>query len=146
MAKILNVRNILSNTSWGLFKVSNSWLSIDALLQNVKNYPNLSKFYSEIQKLLLKKGVYPYEYVDSAERCNEIRLPPQKTFYSKLNGEGISEEEYAHAQKVWEIFNCKTFRDYHNLYNVVDVLQLADIFKSFRDVCIKNYMLDPLWY
>jgi hypothetical protein len=56
------------------------------------------------------------------------------------------DEEYEHAQKVWEAFNCKTFRDYHNLYKTANVLQLADIFESFRDVCMKNYKLDPAWY
>jgi hypothetical protein len=63
-----------------------------------------------------------------------------------LSGEDITDEDYEHAQKVWKAFGCKTFRDYHNLYNTADVLQLADIFESFRDVCIKNYKLDPLWY
>jgi hypothetical protein len=47
---------------------------------------------------------------------------------------------------VWKVLGCKTFRDYHNHYNTADVLQLADIFESFRDVCIKNYNLDPTWY
>jgi hypothetical protein len=60
-----------------------------------------------------------------------------------LNGEGISDEEYAHAPKVWKTFDMKTFRDYHDFYNAADVLQLADIFESFQDVCMKNYKLDP---
>jgi hypothetical protein len=94
----------------------------------------------------LKKGIYPYEYVDSPERFNETQLPPKEAFHSKLTGEDITDEEYEHAQKVWKVFGCKTFRDYHDLYNKADVLQLADIFESFRDVCIKNYKLDPLWY
>jgi hypothetical protein len=94
----------------------------------------------------LKKGVYPYEWVDSPERFNETQLPPKEAFRSKLSGEDITDKDYEHAQKVWKAFGCKTFRDYHNLYNMADVLQLAAIFESFRDVCIKNYKLDPLWY
>jgi hypothetical protein len=47
------------------------------------------------------------------------------------------------ACKVWEAFGCKTFRDYHELYNRADVLQLADIFENFRNVCLKHYKLDP---
>jgi hypothetical protein len=94
----------------------------------------------------LQKGVYPYEWVDSPERFNETQLPPKEAFYSQLNGAGISDEAYEHAQKVWEAFNCKTIRDYHNLYNMADVLQLADIFESFRDVCMANYKLDPVLY
>jgi hypothetical protein len=54
-----------------------------------------------------------------------------------LSGEDITDEDYEHAQKVWKVFGCKTFRDYHNLYNKADVLQLADIFESFRDVALR---------
>ena len=54
--------------------------------------------------MLLRKGVYPYECMDSCEKCDETSLPPKKDFYSELNLEGISDEDYAHAQKVWDIF------------------------------------------
>jgi hypothetical protein len=63
-----------------------------------------------------------------------------------LKGGGISDEDYEHAQKVWKAFNMETFRDYHNLYNTADVLQLADGFQNFRNTFIKTYKLDPLWY
>ena len=66
-------------------------------------------------------------------------LPPREAFYSRLNNEGISDEDYIHAQKVWETFEMKNLEDYHNLYNQVDVLLLADVFENFRDICIKNY-------
>ena len=55
---------------------------------------NLNKFV-----LLLRKGVYPYEYMDSWERFNETSLPPKKSFYSELNLEDISDKDYLHAQK-----------------------------------------------
>ena len=51
--------------------------------------------------ILLRKGVYPYEYIDSWERFNEISLPPKKKFYSQLTLEGISDKDYEHAQKVF---------------------------------------------
>ena len=69
-----------------------------------------------------------------------------KAFYSKLNNEHISDEDYEHAQKVWEAFDCKTLKDYHDLYLESDVLLLADVFETFRDVCMTNYELDPAWY
>ena len=97
-------------------------------------------------ELLTRKGVYPYEYMDSPERLKETQLPPKEAFYSRLNDEGISDEDYAHAQKVWETFEMKNLEDYHNLYNQVDVLLLADVFENFRDICIKNYKLDPAHY
>ena len=96
--------------------------------------------------LLLRKGVYPREYVDSLERLDETQLPPRSAFYSRLKDSSISEVDYEHAQTVWKEFNCKTLRDYHDLHNVSDVFLLADIFENFRDVCMQNYELDPAWY
>ena len=96
--------------------------------------------------LIRKKGVYPYEYMDSIERLSETKLPPKEAFYSKLNNTNISDEDYDHATKVWNVFNCQTMRDYHDLYNQSDVLLLADVFQNFRNVCIKNYKLDPACY
>jgi hypothetical protein len=121
--------------------------SLDSLFKNLKTHPHLSRFYQGEQlQLVWKKGVNPYEWVDSPEQFNETQLSPKEVLYSQLNGAGISDEEYEHAQKVLEAFNCKTFREYHNVYNMADVLQFADIFESFRDVCMKNYKLDPAWY
>ena len=96
--------------------------------------------------LLLRKGVYPYDYMDKPERMEETRLPNKEEFYSILNGTHISDEDYEHAQKVWKAFGMKTMRDYHDLYLESDVLLLADVFENFREVCMKNYELDPAWY
>ncbi|XP_065667913.1 uncharacterized protein LOC136088164 [Hydra vulgaris] len=120
--------------------------SLDALSKNLAKdqCKNIGKLYSGKQlDLLLKKGVYPY---DSINRFNETQLPPKELIFSKLNDEDISDDDYSHAQDVWNEFNCKTFRDYHDLYNVSDVLLLADVFENFRDVCMNCYKLDPAWY
>ena len=93
--------------------------------------------------LLLRKGVYPYEYMDSWERFDETSLPDEKAFYSKINYEGIADKEYAHAQKVWEVFGIKNLGEYHDLYVLSDTLLLADVFENFRDKCIEIYDLDP---
>ena len=123
--------------------------SLDKLVENLdKNCcVNTGKFYKGKQlSLLMRKGVYPYEYASSCERFNDEQLPPKEAFYSKLSGEGISDDDYKHAHAVWDEFGMKTFKDYHDLYNVSDVLLLADVFENFRDVCMKNYQLDPAWY
>jgi hypothetical protein len=123
--------------------------SLDKLSDNLDReyFTNTSKFYDGKQlDLLLRKGVYPYEYMDSLTKLDETQLPPKEAFYSRLSGEGISEEDYEHALKVWKEFGMKTFRDYHDLYNQSDVLLLADVFEKVRDMCIKNYDLDPAWY
>ncbi|XP_072028310.1 uncharacterized protein [Amphiura filiformis] len=110
------------------------------------NCKNLQRFYAKQIDLLLRKGVYPYDHVNSLERLQETYLPSKEAFYSRLNEENISDEDYEHAQKVWEGFEMKTFREYHDLYLESDVLLLADVFESFREVCQKNYELDPAWY
>ena len=97
-------------------------------------------------ELLTRKGVYPYDYVISIEPLSETRLPPKSEFYSKLNDEGITDSDYQHALNVWSTFNCKTIRDYHNLYLKSDVLPLADVFENFRATCLRHYNLDPAHY
>ena len=93
--------------------------------------------------LLLRKGVYPYEYIDSWEKFNEITLPDKESFYSKLNKEGITDEDYAHAKNVWKVFEIKNVAAYHNLYVQSDTLLLADVLENFRDKCIDIYKLEP---
>ena len=92
----------------------------------------------------MRKGVFPYDYMDCFEKFKETQLPPIEN--SKLNDSNISEEEYQQAQKVWNTFEMKTLKDYHDLYLKTDVLHLADIFENFRKVCQNNYNLDPAWY
>ena len=123
--------------------------SLDNLLNNLPkdDFNNLKRHYTgEKFNLLTRKGVYPYEYMDSLEKLKETKLPPKKAFNSRLIGEDISDEDYQHAIKVWETFEMKTVQDYHDLYNEADVLLLADVFENFRDICIKNYKLDPGHY
>ena len=96
--------------------------------------------------LLLRKGVFLYEYMDSWEKSNEIALPPKKDFYSNLNLENISDEDYVHAQKVWDVFKMKNLGEYHDLYIKIDTLLLANIFENFRNMCLNIYELDPVYF
>ena len=123
--------------------------SLGALVNNLpKNgFKNISKYYTPEQVELIKqKGFYPYEYMDVIEKFNDTKLPPREVFYSKLSGKGITERNYKHAWNVWNTFKMKTFKDYHKLYNETDVLLLADVFENFRNLCLKIYGLDPVYY
>ena len=92
----------------------------------------------------MRKGVYPYEYMDSWDKFDLPELPSKENFYNKLNDTHISDEDYLHAQNVWTTFDCKTIGDYHDLYNQTDVLlKSADVFENFRKTCMNVYKLDP---
>ena len=97
-------------------------------------------------KLVKRKGVYPYDHMDSFQKFEETELPTQEQFYSLLNNESISDEDYQHAQNVWKTFNMKSMGDYHDVYLKADVLLLADVFENFRKTCLQYYGLDPAHY
>ena len=93
--------------------------------------------------MLLRKGVYPYEYMDSWERFDEIFLPVKEAFYCSLIMEDITDVDYRHSKRVFKDFNNKNIGNYHNLYFQSDTLLLADMFENFRNKCIEIYELDP---
>ena len=90
--------------------------SLDSLVNNLPEtaFNNVKRYYTEDKfNLVKRKGVYPYEYMDSLERFNETTQTPKEAFYSRLTGEDISDEDYAHAQKVWRVFEMEHLQDYH---------------------------------
>ena len=110
------------------------------------DFYNTKEIFSENVDQLTRKGVYPYDYVSSNEKLSETQLPPKEEFYSKLNDEDITDDDYQHAINVWNTFKCKTIRDYHDLYLKSDVLLLSDVFENFRNTCLHHYNLDPAHY
>ena len=58
----------------------------------------------------------------------------------------VLDEDCQFAQTVCKEFNIESMKDYHNLYNLSDVLLLAEIFENFRNICMNHYGLDPAWY
>ena len=93
--------------------------------------------------LLLRKGVYPYEYMDSFERFSETSLPDKDAFCSSLNMESITDIDYRHTKNIFNKFDNNNLGDYHDLYVQSDTLLLADVFANFRKVCFDIYELDP---
>ena len=81
--------------------------------------------------------------MDSRKRFKEESLPDKESFYSDLINEHITDEDYAHAQKVWATFKIKNLSEYHDLHVQSDTALLADVFENFRDKCIEIYELDP---
>ena len=93
--------------------------------------------------MLLRKGVYPYEYMDGWDKFNDTSIPNKESFYSNLTMENITEMDYIHANNVFKTFKLNNLCDYHDLYVQSDTLLLADVFENFRKACIKTYELDP---
>ena len=67
-------------------------------------------------KLVITKGIYPYEYMNNFDKFNETKLPDIKCFYSSLNDETVTEDQYKHAQNIWETFRIKNLGEYHDFY------------------------------
>ena len=71
-------------------------------------------------KLIIRKGVYPYEYMDRLERFNDSSLPPLYMFYSSLNNSNITVKDHTNALNVWKTFNIKNMGEYHDFYLMSD--------------------------
>ena len=81
--------------------------------------------------MLLRKGVYPYEYMDDWEKFNETTLPEKEEFYSNLNKKEITDADYMHRKRVSKDFEIKKLGEYRDLYLKSDILHLADVFENF---------------
>jgi len=115
--------------------------------ENTSKFKETEKiFSSNDMDLVTRKGFYPYEYTDCWEKLDETALPPIENFYNILNEEHINIEDYEHAKKVWDRFNCTTLGEYSDCYLKVDVMLLVDVFENFRNLCLKTYGVDPNYY
>ena len=92
---------------------------------------------------MLRKGIYPYEYIDSWERFDENAISDKEAFYIELYLEDIVDKDYKHVKKVWEVFEIKNLGDSHDFYVKCDTLLLANVFENFRNMCLNEYGLDP---
>ncbi|GFX09178.1 c2H2-type domain-containing protein [Trichonephila clavipes] len=123
--------------------------SLENLIKTLKKDEfKYMKHYLDSDKidLLLRKGVFRYDYFDSFEKCKDSCLPPISKFYNKLNEEAISVEDYNHACKVFNEFHLNNLGEYCDLYVKTNVLLLTDLFENFRIICMQTYKLDPCWY
>ena len=138
----------LSTLTDTLSEINNKNLEIsnDTLIKKFHNTYQLCDNDFDKFNLLLRKGVYPYEYMDEWEKFNEDKLPDKELFYSDLNKEHITNEDYPHAQKVWDTFDIKNIGEYPDLYVQSDTALLADVLENFRDKSIEIYRLDPAYF
>ena len=140
LGKHLTFIDSFSFMSQSLDRLSSN-LTDDAFSYTREAFPNDEQF-----RLIKRKGVYPYDYMDSFQRFSEKSLPAIEDFYSILNDTNISDSDYSHAKRVWNAFQIRDLGEYHDLYLRTDVLLLADVFENFRTICLKDYGLDPCHY
>ena len=93
---------------------------------------------------MLRKIVYPYEYIHDWGKFNETTLPEKEELYSNLNIEEITDTDYMHVNIACKDYEIKNVGEYHDLYIKSDTLLLADVFENFRKMCLKVYHLDPV--
>ena len=124
--------------------------SLDKLSDNLEDedFIYTKKYFTDpVQfNLMKRKGVYPYDYMDSFSKFNDTELPHREKFYSLLTDENISEDAYSRPENVWNTFNLQNMGEYHDLYLKTDILLLTDVFENFRKTCLTYYKLDPLHY
>ena len=118
---------------------------LSSLVENLpkEELKETARFFGERSELVSQKGVYPYEFMDGFGKFEKKQLPKKAAFFSRLNQEKVTDENYQRAQKVWEEFSIENMGEFHDLYLKTDVLLLADVMESFRKLCEKNYELDP---
>ena len=100
----------------------------------IERFANTYKFCdNDLDKfiMLLRKGVYPYEYMDGWDKCNEKIIPGKELFYSNLTLENISETDYAHANNVFKKFSINNLGEYHDLYVRSDYVVTCGYIRKF---------------
>ena len=126
--------------------------SLDALTENLKctggltNFKHLSSEFTdrEVANLLLRKNVYPYDYMNDESRFQETCLPSKEDLYSEIKKKShISDKDYSHACNVFQRLNISSSGEYSDLYLKTYVLLLTDIFENFSNISLRDYQLDP---
>ena len=123
--------------------------SLDSLSKNLKRDDfchTLRHSPADKVHMLLRKGVFCYDYWDCHEKALDVSLPPRAVFYSRLTEESVTFQDYWHAMSVWREFGIHNLGEYHDLYLKTDVFILADVFETFCRVCLKHYGLDAAHY
>ena len=110
--------------------------------QSTKNFPTFHEFCSGDMNelfLLLRKGIYPYEYIDGWETFHENIIPPKEACYSKLDLENITDKDSEHVKKVWKAFGIKNLGEY--LYVQCDTFCLLMYLKTLEISALKYMCL-----
>ena len=126
----------------------NYFFNNDANIQSIKNkLSSLFQHFKDDPIKLLRKGVFPYNYMDEdwANKLKEKNLPDIKYFHSSLKNTECSDDDYNYAREIFNYFVCKEITDYNDIYVQTHILLFADVFIAYRNKMYKIYGLDPLY-
>jgi hypothetical protein len=120
-------------------KKANSYMSLKTQhLQflDIRSYlaPNYSyDAFIKAYKCKLDKGFFPYDYFDSYEKINDTKLPSHELFFSKMKNKNITDDEYKICVNAWKDNNMKTFKDFLEWYNNLDVLPFVEAIEKMKE-------------
>ena len=96
--------------------------------------------------LLTRKEPMFYSLIKSYDTLNNTVMPTREQCIDDMNGEVMPQDEYDHMVKLWQTFDIKTWGEYYELYNVLDVTLMADAFEHFCSKTLKAFGVDPMHY
>lgn len=146
--KVIRFNNLVIMDSLSFLNDSLDKLTA-TLVKSDHDFPIMKKWLPDKEKrdLMMRKGVYPYEYVTSMDKVVNTRsLPPKEAFYSRLSGSHITDGDYAHAKRVWDVFGCRNLADYTRLYCQADTIQLCEAVLNLRERVMATYGVDMCHY
>ena len=143
-----SINNKLKIYWFPLDGIVKSLLNKDTDINSIKSkLPSLSQYFGDKTIKLLRKGVYPYDYMDEnwENKSEEKKLPNIEYFHSSLSNTNFSIDDYNYAKEIYNFFGCKKIKDYNNLYVKTAVLLLADVHAIYRKNSHGSFDLDPLY-
>ena len=137
--------NFLDSTQFISDSLENVSKQLYASDWGYKILKNSGLYQTQHQKeLLLKKGVFPYEFLTSLRKFKRLKsFPERESFYSALHESTITVDEYNHGKQVFKEFKCENMAEYLLLYNKLDVFLLHEAISSFRALGWREFRLDP---
>ena len=140
----INLRfiDLHKHLTYPLDSLVNYLFNKDTNIQSIKNkFPSLFQHFKDDAKKLLRKGVYPYDYMgeDWESKLKQTELPDIKYFHSSIDNTKCSTDDYEYAQEIYDYFKCKEISNYNDLYVKTDVLLLSDAYTLYRQEMYNIY-------
>ena len=124
---------------WGLSRICYKTI-MSSILNNFDNSRNNHN--DEQFKLLLRKGVYPYEYMSNWDKFEEEDYLLWKSFTANLTWQKQHAGLWTRAKSL-ERIQAENLGEYNDLYLKTDELLLSKVFETFRNTCSEHYKLNP---